>query len=88
MATHYFPEDRVHFTWDAGAEPSTHRRDAVAATVALIAALQRSWEAIEAESGLTRAALAEAAQVYIEALIVDLNAQTSRAAWASNGKGS
>src|SRR3954449_8962598 len=21
MATHYFPEDRVHFTWDAGAEP-------------------------------------------------------------------
>ena len=18
MATHYFPEDRVHFTWDAG----------------------------------------------------------------------
>ena len=21
MATHYFPEDRVHFTWDAGSEP-------------------------------------------------------------------
>ena len=21
MATHYFPTDRVHFTWDAGNEP-------------------------------------------------------------------
>src|SRR3954451_23057178 len=21
MATHYFPDDRVHFTWDTGSEP-------------------------------------------------------------------
>jgi N-carbamoyl-L-amino-acid hydrolase len=32
----------------SGAEPSSHRRDAVAATVALVAALQNRWEAIEA----------------------------------------
>ena len=32
----------------SGAEPRAHRRDAVAATVALIAALEARWEAIEA----------------------------------------
>ncbi|MBV8650500.1 MAG: hydantoinase/carbamoylase family amidase [Alphaproteobacteria bacterium] len=35
----------------SGAEPSGHRRDAVAATVALVATLQARWEAIEAEGG-------------------------------------
>ena len=35
----------------SGAEPRAHRQDAVAATVTLIRALERAWEAEEAEGG-------------------------------------